>query len=300
MAGFGMKSVAAKVLAGLMCCAMGLGTGRATAETSAATRAWVERFVAQFYTRKDVKGAFEAFVVEDYIQHNPGLEDGRAAAQAALIPMFATSGAQFDVKHLLVDGDMALVHLFGRGDPKTLGAAVVDLYRLRAGRVVEHWDVIQPIAAGTDPLAGIAASPAGIAGPLTGMAAHSARGETRKNRAVMRHFVETLYRDKQVALAYQTFVSEDFAEHSPGRPAGRAAAIAALTPLFATPSASFTVEHLLVDGNLAAVHYRGRIDSQGPGAAVVEIFRLQDGKIVEHWDVYQPIPPISKNAHPMF
>ena len=281
-----MKKLAATLLAGFTCGAIFIGAHRAGAGTTAATRAVVERFVDEFYTRKDVKGAFETFVVADYIQHNPGLEDGRAAAQAALTPMFAESGAQFDVKHVLVDGNMALVHLFGRGDPKTLGAAVVDLYRLRSGRVVEHWDVIQPIAPGTDPLASLGT--------------YSASAETAKNRVVMRHFVETLYRDKQVASAYQNFVAPNFTEHSPGRPAGRDAAIAALVPLFSSASASFTVEHVLVDGNFAAVHYRGRIDSQGPGAAVAEIFRLQGGKIVEHWDVFQPIPQSSKNAHPMF
>ena len=281
-----MKKSAATLLAGCTCGPMFIGANAASVGTPAATRAVVERFVEQFYTRKDVKGAFETFVAADYIQHNPGLEDGRAAAQTALIPMFATRGAQFDVKHVLVDGNMALVHLFGRGDPKTSGAAVVDLYRLRSGLVVEHWDVIQPIAPGTDPLASLGT--------------YSASDETAKNRVVMRHFVETLYRDKQVASAYQNFVAPNFTEHSPGRPAGRDAAIAALVPMFSSASASFTVEHVLVDGNFAAVHYRGRIDTQGAGAAVAEIFRLQGGKIVEHWDVFQPIPQSSKNAHPMF
>ena len=276
---------AAVLLAGCLCCAS-VSAESASTETSRSNHAVVERFVEQFYVQRDVKGAFETFVVDDYIQHNPGLEDGRAAAEAALTPMFAASGAEFDVKHVLIDGDMALIHLFGRGDPNTAGAAVADLYRLKAGRVVEHWDVIQPITAATQPLAS-----SGI--PMT-------RAETAKNRAVMRRFIDTLYGNKQVALAYRRFVAVNLIEHSPGRAAGRDAAIAALSPLFASPSASFMVEHVLVDGNFAAVHYRGRIDAQGPGAAVVEIFRLQDGEIAEHWDVYQPIPQSSKNPHPMF
>ena len=275
------------VLAGLIAGALPAHAEAGLDKANADNRALVSRFVDQFYARKDVKGAFETFVADDYIQHNPGLADGRAAAQAALAPMFAAAGAQFDVKHVLVDGNLALIHLFGRGDPKTMGAAVVDLYRLHAGRVAEHWDVIQPIAAGTDPLASV-------------QAAAAPPGETRKNRLIMRQFIETLYRRKQVALAYQTFVAVDFIEHSPGRSAGRDAAIAALAPLFAGADASFTVKHVLVDGDLAAVHYRGHLNAQSPGAAVVEIFRLQDGKIVEHWDAFQPIPKASKNAHPMF
>jgi predicted SnoaL-like aldol condensation-catalyzing enzyme len=273
--------------------AMILGAAVAPAEDglakmSADNRALVSRFVEQFYAHKDVNGAFETYVADNYIQHNPGLPDGRAAAQAALAPMFATAGAQFDVKHVLVDGNLALIHLFGRGDPNTSGASVVDLYRLHEGRVVEHWDVIQPIAPGTDPLA------------TTVQVNEASPAQTRQNRLVMEQFIGELYRRKQVALAYQNYVAADFIEHSPGRAAGRDAAIAALTPLFAGADASFTIKHVLVDGNLAAVHYRGHLNAQSPGAAVVEIFRLQGGKIVEHWDAFQPIPTSSKNPHPMF
>lgn len=168
---------------GLMGLVLDVSAGPAevgSARVSAANRAIVGRFVDEFYVRMDVKGAFETFVADDYIQHNPGLADGRAAAQAALAPMFSSAGAQFDVKHVLVDGDFALIHLFGRGDAKTSGAAVMDLYRLRAGRVVEHWDVIQPIAAGTDPLASAEVK-------------RSPVEATRKNRAVMNQFIDTLY-----------------------------------------------------------------------------------------------------------
>jgi predicted SnoaL-like aldol condensation-catalyzing enzyme len=257
------------------------------AEPPAANRALMSRFAEQFYARKDVRGAFEAYVESDYIQHNPGLRDGRDAAVAALTPMFATAGAQFEVKHLLVDGDLALIHLFGRGDPATTGAAVVDLYRLHAGRIVEHWDVIQSIKARTDPLADAAPG-------------RPSRDETAANRGVMTRFIDLLYRHKEVAAAYRAFVANDLIEHSPGRAGGRDASIAALTPLFAGESASFDVKHALVDGNLAAVHYHGRLGGPGAGAAVVEIFRLRRGKIVEHWDAYQPIPTTSVNPHPMF
>ncbi|MDQ1231788.1 nuclear transport factor 2 family protein [Sphingomonas sp. SORGH_AS_0879] len=108
-------------------------------------RAIMTDFADRFYTRRDVAGAFQRYVVADYIQHNPGLADGRDAAVAALAPKFATPGARFDVKRIIVDGDMAVIHLHGRTNPDTPGGAVADIYRLKDGKIVEHWDVIQPM-----------------------------------------------------------------------------------------------------------------------------------------------------------
>ena len=110
-------------------------------------RATMTAFADQLYSKKDVRGAFERFVVPDYIQHNPGIADGRSAAIAALAPMFARPGSRFDVKRIIVDGELAMIHLHGRGDPSTAGGAVADIYRLSDGKIVEHWDVLQPIPA---------------------------------------------------------------------------------------------------------------------------------------------------------
>jgi hypothetical protein len=56
---------------------------------TAATRAVITRFVHRFYLDRDVAGAFEEFVAPDYIQHNPGIADGRDAAVERLAPFVA-------------------------------------------------------------------------------------------------------------------------------------------------------------------------------------------------------------------
>ncbi|GHF16006.1 nuclear transport factor 2 family protein [Pseudolysinimonas yzui] len=105
-------------------------------------RAIVTEFARLFYTERDVPTAFATYVVEDYIQHNPSVPDGRAAAVAMLADKFATPGAAFDIQRILVDGDFALIHVKATfpGNPV---AAVADIYRLEGGKVVEHWDVLQ-------------------------------------------------------------------------------------------------------------------------------------------------------------
>ncbi|HTY93541.1 MAG TPA: nuclear transport factor 2 family protein [Steroidobacteraceae bacterium] len=55
---------------------------------------------------------------------------------------------------------------------------------------------------------------------------------------------------------------------------------------------------MIADGDYVLMHNRGR---NSPGTkAVVDIFRIENGKVVEHWDVLQDVPETSKNANTMF
>jgi predicted SnoaL-like aldol condensation-catalyzing enzyme len=51
---------------------------------------------------------------------------------------------------------------------------------------------------------------------------------------------------------------------------------------------------------VVAMHSLLKTSPQDRGTAVADIFRLEDGKVVEHWDVMQPIPQSAANEHPMF
>ena len=100
-------------------------------------------FAEIFYHERDVRRAFEKYVsAEQYVQHNPTIADGRETAVAALHEKFAHPNARFEIKKILVDGDLAVVHVraFPSGGKE---AAVADFYRIRDGKIVEHWDVLQ-------------------------------------------------------------------------------------------------------------------------------------------------------------
>lgn len=108
-------------------------------------RAAFERFCDLFYTRKRVAEAFAYLVADTYRQHNPTIADGPDVAVAALLPKFDDNpDSAFEIQRILVDGDLAMVHVRARfpGQPDT---AVADIYRFENGRIVEHWDVLQPV-----------------------------------------------------------------------------------------------------------------------------------------------------------
>jgi predicted SnoaL-like aldol condensation-catalyzing enzyme len=108
-------------------------------------RVVVESFADLFYRQKKIKKAFMEHVAAHYIQHHPNLLDGREAAIEILEPKFSNPAAHFDIKRILVDGDLAMIHLHARMNQTTLGNAVVDIFRLEKGKIVEHWDVLQAI-----------------------------------------------------------------------------------------------------------------------------------------------------------
>ena len=121
------------------------------------------------------------------------------------------------------------------------------------------------------------------------------------NRQIVTRFIDLFYTQGRVREAFMTYVAPGYIQHNPIARDGRDAAIAALEPFFASqPGAIREVQRIIVDGNFAAVHVRLRQNPQDRGFAVVDILRLENGMIVEHWDVIQAVPEHSANAHPMF
>ena len=120
------------------------------------------------------------------------------------------------------------------------------------------------------------------------------------NRAPFEHFCDLFYTQKRVSAAFDFLVHEHYQQHNPNMPDGPAAAVEMLTPKFdGSPDNLFEIQRILVDGDLAMVH----VKASGPGrpdAAVADIYRFDAGRIVEHWDVLQPMPEDPVSTHPMF
>lgn len=119
------------------------------------------------------------------------------------------------------------------------------------------------------------------------------------NRAIVTEFARLFYTERDVPAAFAQFVAEDYIQHNPTIADGRQPAVDALTPKFSTPGARFDVQRILVDGDHALIHIKASFPGN-PVAAVADIYRLEGGLVVEHWDVLQRMPDEVANAHPMF
>jgi len=66
------------------------------------------------------------------------------------------------------------------------------------------------------------------------------------------------------------------------------------------PEMSLDIKRTVAEGDLVVTHSMLMTSPEDRGTAVADFFRLEDGKIVEHWDVLQPVPESAANEHPMF
>lgn len=106
----------------------------------------VTKFMDEFYIKGEVRHAFETWVDPGYIQHNPYAATGRDAAIAFLEPfMKANPDHKAEIKRILADGNMVMVHTHSRMKPEERGSAVVDIFRVKGCKVMEHWDVLQVV-----------------------------------------------------------------------------------------------------------------------------------------------------------
>jgi predicted SnoaL-like aldol condensation-catalyzing enzyme len=69
-------------------------------------------------------------------------------AYVRLLTVLLQQGMSTEVKGLIAGGDLVAVHHHARGSPPDRGRAVVDIYRLEDGKIVEHWDMVQEVPDG--------------------------------------------------------------------------------------------------------------------------------------------------------
>lgn len=216
-------------------------------------------------------------VAEDYIQHNPRVPDRREGLLTFIEGLQDLEGGiEINPVRVLQDGDLVAVHSDARFG--TDHFVVFDLFRFEGGLAAEHWDTVQPRPATT------VSGRTMIDGP-TEIADYD---QTEANRTLVVECYRRALIEGQVSAAGD-YLGDDYHQHNPQIADG----LEGFTAFFnhiqenQIPFSITTTHRSIAEGNFVLLHSEGRIG--GTPHAFFDLFRVSNGKIVEHWDVVQAV-----------
>lgn len=122
-----------------------------------------------------------------------------------------------------------------------------------------------------------------------------------RNKQIVRDYYELAFNEKRPAEAVERYQGDRYIQHNPEAADGPEAFIEFVTAFAAqSPELKIDIKRLVAEDDIVVSHGLITTGPSDRGMVAVDIFRLEDGKIVEHWDVLQPFPESSVSDHPMF
>jgi predicted SnoaL-like aldol condensation-catalyzing enzyme len=250
------------------------GTTMSTTELATAT-------LAALFTDFDPEAAAE-LLAPDYIQHNTGVPTG-AAPVLEFIPALEESGISVTTHRTITDGDLVAMHnTYENAD--AFGAPTLvafDVFRIEDGKVAEHWDNLQPPA-----------EPNASGRTMTdGPVEVTDLDRTEANKALVAEFSQTVLIGGDFGRITDFIIGGDaYLQHNPLFGDGLAALGEAFAELEAQGNGIRydTVHQIIGQGNFVLMMSEGTLGDVP--TAYYDLFRLEDGMIVEHWDVISEIP----------
>ena len=259
-----------------------------TMTTSETLGANARQAMIDIFRKKDPTSV-DRYFAEPFKQHDPNLADGLAGMKSFAAEIAGSPAADITIYRTLVDGDFVLLHSRYQGVRRYGGPAIAfDLFRFKEGKIIEHW-------AGQE-----SEEPPNLSGrtQVDGPTQVLDRDKTEANRTLVRTYRETV----MVALRFDRI--EEFIEgaHYAQHASKIGDGIARLRDRIASVAKEggqlyLTPRRFVAEGNFVLVLSEGDLPS-GP-TALYDLFRVENGKIVEHWDVLTPVPPRDqwKNAN---
>jgi predicted SnoaL-like aldol condensation-catalyzing enzyme len=119
--------------------------GAADAQQQEQNKKAVVEFYEKALNQKDFDAASK-YLGPRYTQHNPNAPDGPEGLKTFLqVLKEKFPNSRSEIKRVFADGDYVILHVHAVREPGTRGNAIIDIFKLENGKVVEHWDVVQPI-----------------------------------------------------------------------------------------------------------------------------------------------------------
>lgn len=124
--------------------------------------------------------------------------------------------------------------------------------------------------------------------------------DPESNKKAVADFYDLIINKKDFDSA-RKYVGSRYKQHNPlvaDYPEGLEAFITFLKTNY--PEARSEIKRIFADGDFVILHVHSLRVPNSAGRAIIEIFRLENGRIEEHWDVIQEIPAESANQNGMF
>jgi predicted SnoaL-like aldol condensation-catalyzing enzyme len=217
---------------------------------------------------------------EKYIQHNPQTHEG-GEGLAALFKRLSLSSPRVNLVRVFADGDYIFAHTEYDFASSKVG---FEVFRFEKDLAVEHWDNIQGRQG---------PSPSGHS-MVDGPTESKDLDRTEINRKLVRAFVEEVLIDRRLERLEHYLDGERFTQHNPQLADGLSALRSALE---STSGESMTIQYdrihrVLAEGSFVLSVSEGSLDRVH--SAFYDLFRVAEGKLVEHWDTIEPMPPRSE------
>jgi predicted SnoaL-like aldol condensation-catalyzing enzyme len=125
--------------------------------------------------------------------------------------------------------------------------------------------------------------------------------DLEQNKQLVLDFFELAFNQKRVDEAVERYIGPTYTQHNPEVADGREGLLAFAKQIAAQfPALELECKRVIAEGDLVAVHVHGRQRPGDRGIVSMDIFRVENGRLAEHWDVSQEIPEKSANDNGMF
>lgn len=125
--------------------------------------------------------------------------------------------------------------------------------------------------------------------------------DLENNKRIVREYYELAFNEQKPEEAVAKYMGSYYRQHNPLAGDGPEPFIGFVKYYTqANPQLHMEIKRIIAEGDLVVVHNHHVRYPGDRGVAVMDIFRLEDGKIVEHWDVLQDVPESAANSNTMF
>jgi predicted SnoaL-like aldol condensation-catalyzing enzyme len=121
------------------------------------------------------------------------------------------------------------------------------------------------------------------------------------NKRIVREYYELAFNEGKPQEAVERYVGPRYVQHNPQAADGPEAFVGFVTWYRGEfPELHVDIKRVIAEGDLVMTHALITTSGEDRGTAAADIFRVEDGKVVEHWDVLQPVPGEAANDNTMF